>query len=69
MNIIDLTSTNMRSLFVMIIIAEIQDQTIKIAELRKKLKKTEEELGIQVVARAFTLRGNSNNASQYHQFS
>jgi predicted amino acid-binding ACT domain protein len=59
----------MRGLFVMIILAEIQDQTIKIAELRKKLKKKGEELGIQVVPRAFTLRGNSNNASQYHQFS
>ena len=50
MNIIDLTSTKMHGLFVMIILAEIQDQTITIAELQKKLKKKGEELGIQVVA-------------------
>jgi len=49
-NIIDLTSTKMHGLFVMIILAEIQDQTITIAELQKKLKKKGEELGIQVVA-------------------
>lgn len=50
MNIIDLTSTKMHGLVVMIILAEIQDQTITIAELQKKLKKKGEELGIQVVA-------------------
>jgi len=49
-NIIDLTSTEMHGLFVMIILAEIREGKISVGELQEQLKKKGEELGIQVVA-------------------
>jgi len=49
-NIIDLTSTEMHGLFVMIVLAEIQEGKITVGELQERLKKKGEELGIQVVA-------------------
>jgi ACT domain-containing protein len=49
-NIIDLTSTEMHGLFVMIVLADLQHGKITTSELQEKLKKKGDELGIQVVA-------------------
>ena len=49
-NIVDLTSTNMHGLFVMIILAEVEKEKMTIGELQEKLKKKADELGIQVMA-------------------
>jgi len=54
-NIIDLTSTKMHGLFVMIILAEIEEEKITIIDLQEKLKKKGEELGIQVMAQDETV--------------
>lgn len=54
-NIIDLTSTKMHGLFVMIILAEIEPGKITTSELQERLKKKGEELGIQVVAQDETV--------------
>ncbi len=49
-NIIDLTSTKMHGLFVMIILAEFEREKLTIRELQEKLKRKGDELGIQVTA-------------------
>ena len=49
-NIIDLTSTEMHGMFVMIVLAEIQNDGITVAELQERLKRKAEELGVQVLA-------------------
>jgi len=54
-NIIDLTSTKMHGLFVMIVLAEVEEKKITVGELQEKLKKKGDELGIQVVAQDETV--------------
>jgi ACT domain-containing protein len=54
-NIIDLTSTKMHGLFVMIILAEVEKKKMTIGELQEKLKKKGDELGIQVMAQDETV--------------
>jgi ACT domain-containing protein len=54
-NIIDLTSTKMHGLFVMIILAEVEKEKMTIGELQEKLKKKGDELGIQVMAQDETV--------------
>jgi ACT domain-containing protein len=54
-NIIDLTSTKMQGLFVMIILAEVEKKKMTIGELQEKLKKKGDELGIQVMAQDETV--------------
>ena len=49
-NIIDLTSSKMRDLFVMLILIDITDSKVTLQDLQKALKKKGEELGIQVTA-------------------
>jgi ACT domain-containing protein len=54
-NIVDLTSTKMHGLFVMIILAEVEKEKMTIGELQEKLKKKGDELGIQVMAQDETV--------------
>ena len=49
-NIIDLTSSKMRDLFVMIMLVDISNVDIGLEELQRKLKVKGEELGVQVMA-------------------
>ncbi len=49
-NIIDLTSTQMRGLFVMMMLVDISQAKVSFEELQERLKKKGEELGVQVLA-------------------
>lgn len=49
-NIVDLTSTEMRGLFVMIILADISKAKVSLGELQSRLKKKGEGIGVQVAA-------------------
>lgn len=49
-NILDLTSTKMRDLFVMIILADISRCNLDLKSLQEKLKKRGEEIGVHVSA-------------------
>ncbi len=49
-NIVDLSSTQMRDLFVMVLLAEIDSSRTPLVKLQEALKEKAEELGVQVVA-------------------
>jgi len=49
-NIIDLTSTQMRGLFVMMMLVDISQAKVSFEELQERLKKKGEELGVQILA-------------------
>ncbi len=49
-NIIDLTSTQMRGLFVMMMLVDISQAKVSFEELQERLRKKGEELGVQVLA-------------------
>lgn len=49
-NIIDLASSKMKDLFVMLILVDIKEVKNSLQEIQKALKKKGEELGVQVTA-------------------
>ncbi len=49
-NILDLTSTQMRDLFVMVTLVEIDPKKVSFKELQEALNDKAEELGVQVLA-------------------
>lgn len=49
-NIIDLTSTQMRGLFVMMMLVDMAKAKVSFDELQRHLKKKGEELGVQIMA-------------------
>lgn len=49
-NIIDLTSTQMKGMFVMMMMVDITDSPLTLSELQDRLQKRAEELQVQVIA-------------------
>lgn len=49
-NIVDLTSTEMRGLFVMMMLVDMKNAKVSFEELQNRLKKKGEELGVQIMA-------------------
>lgn len=49
-NIIDLTSTEMRGLFVMMMLVDMKNAKVSFEELQNRLKRKGEELGVQIMA-------------------
>ena len=48
-NILDLASTKMRDLFVMVLLADLEQAKVDIHQLRRLLEKAADELGVQVL--------------------